>query len=77
MSRKALIAAAIVVSAVAPVLLAASAQASHHKARRHLAHPPAHAVQPKPKPAVDPLYDSCEFPWRNPAFSCPGVGDSG
>lgn len=79
MSRKALIATAIVVSAVAAVLLATSAQASHHKTRRHPARPPAHAMRPKPnpQPAVDPLYESCESPWKHPGISCPGAGSDG
>jgi hypothetical protein len=54
------------------------AWAAHRKVR----HPAAHArqlVQPVPtKRAVDPLYESCEFPWRHPELSCPGVsGDGG
>jgi hypothetical protein len=63
----------IVVSAVAAVLLATSAQAAHHKIRRHPAQPYGQAVQkPKPKPAVDPLYDSCENPWKHLDVQCPG-----
>ena len=45
--------------------------AAHHKVR----HPAPHArqvVQPAPaKRAVDPLYESCEYPWRHLEFSCP------
>jgi hypothetical protein len=67
----------IVVSAVAAVLLATSAQAAHHKIRRHPAQPSAQAVQPKPKPAADPLYESCEFPWKHLDVSCPWGNDSG
>jgi hypothetical protein len=64
----------IVASAVAAVLLATSAQAAHHKVRRHPAQPSAQAVQPKPKPkpAGDPLYESCEYPWKHPEVQCPG-----
>ena len=61
----------IVVSAVAAVLLATSAHAAHHKSRRHPAQPSAQSVQPKPKPAGDPLYESCEFPWKHLGVSCP------
>jgi hypothetical protein len=63
----------ISVFAVATVLLATSAQAAHHKNRRHLAQPYAQTVQPKPKPkpAGDPLYESCEFPWKHPDVQCP------
>jgi hypothetical protein len=68
-----------VVSAVAAVLLATSAQAAHRKIHRHPAQPFAQAVQPKPKwapavkpkPAGDPLYESCEAPWKHPEFQCP------
>jgi hypothetical protein len=70
----------IVVSAVAAILLATSAQAAqaaHHKIRRHPAPPFAQAVQPKPKPAGDPLYESCEFPWKHPDVSCPGNSGEG
>jgi hypothetical protein len=67
----------VVVYAVAAVLLATSAQAAHHKIRRHAAQPHAQAVQPKPKPAGDPLYESCEFPWKHPEVSCPGAGGEG
>jgi hypothetical protein len=66
-----------VVSAVAAVLLVTSAQAAHHKVRRHPPQPSAQAVQPKPKPAADPLYESCEYPWRHPDVSCPGLGGDG
>jgi hypothetical protein len=72
----------IVVSAVAAVLLTTSAQAAHHKSRRQPAQPSAQAVQPSvqavhPKPAGDPLYESCEFPWKHLTVSCPGVGGDG
>ena len=68
----------IVASAVAAILLATSAQAAHHKIRRHPAQPFAQTAQPKLKPAGDPLYESCEFPWKHPEVSCPGVsGDGG
>jgi hypothetical protein len=69
----------IVVSAVAVVLLATSAQAAHHKVRRHPAQPSAQAVQPKlkPKPAGDPLYESCEAPWKHPEVQCPGNDQGG
>lgn len=67
----------VVVSAVAAVLLATSAQAAHHKIRRHPAQPSAQAVQSTPKPASDPLYDSCENPWKHLDVSCPWGNDSG
>jgi hypothetical protein len=69
----------IVVYAVTAVLLATSAQAAHHKIRRHAAQPHAQAVQPKlkQKPAGDPLYESCEFPWRHPDVQCPGNDQGG
>ena len=67
----------IVVSAVAAVLLATSAQAARHKVRRPPAQPSAQAVQPKPKPARDPLYDSCEHPWKHLDVSCPWGNDAG
>jgi hypothetical protein len=25
----------------------------------------------------DPLYKSCEAPWKYPAYACPGVGEGG
>jgi hypothetical protein len=47
------------------------AWAAHHKVR----HPAPHArqvVQPVPtKRAVDPLYDSCEYPRRHLELGCP------
>jgi hypothetical protein len=69
----------IVVSAGAAVLLATSVQAAHHKIHRHPAQPFAQAVQSKPKfapavkpkPAGDPLYESCEAPWKHPDVQCP------
>jgi hypothetical protein len=61
----------IAVFAAAAVLLATAAQAAHHKTRRHPAQPSAQAAQPKPKPAGDPLYESCEFPWKRLDVSCP------
>jgi len=61
----------IVVSAVASVLLATSAHVARHKSRRHPAQPSAQAVQPRPKPAGDPLYESCEAPWKYLGVSCP------
>jgi hypothetical protein len=67
----------IVVSAVAAVLLATSAQAANHKIHRHPAQPFAQAVQPKPKPARDPLYESCENPWKHLGVSCPWGNDAG
>src|SRR5262249_16778427 len=70
----------IVASAVAAALLATSAQAAHHKkSHRHPAPPYAQAVQPKPqpKPAGDPLYESCDFPWKHPDVQCPGANDAG
>jgi hypothetical protein len=67
----------IVVSAVAAILVATSAQAAHHKVRRHPAQPSAQAVQPKPKPAGDPLYDSCENPWKHLDVQCPGNDQGG
>jgi hypothetical protein len=67
----------IVVSAVAAVLLATSAQAAHHKIRRHSAQPSVQAVQSKPKPAVDPLYDSCENPWKHLDVQCGGNDQGG
>jgi hypothetical protein len=63
--------------AVAAVMLATSAQAAHHKSRRHPAQPSAQAVQPKPKPAGDPLYESCEFPWKHLDVQCPGNDQGG
>jgi hypothetical protein len=65
----------IVVSAVAALLLATSAQAAHHKIRRHPAQPYAQTVQPKPK--SDPLWESCEFPWKHPDVQCPNGGGEG
>jgi hypothetical protein len=69
----------IAVSAVAALLLATSAQAAHHKIRRHPAQPSAQAVQLKlkPKPAGDSLYESCESPWKHLEVSCPWGNDSG
>jgi hypothetical protein len=67
----------IVVCAVAAVLLATSAQAAHHKIRRHPAQPSAQTVQQEPKPAADPLYESCEYPWKHPDVQCPGNDQGG
>jgi hypothetical protein len=69
----------LIVSALATVLLATSVQAEHHKVRRHKAQPPAQSAQTRPKPAVDRLYDACEFPWKHLDVICPGIssGDGG
>jgi hypothetical protein len=65
---------ALAAFAATAVTAASPARAAHHKVR----HPAPHArqvVQPVPtKPAADPLYESCEFPWRHPELSCPGAG---
>jgi hypothetical protein len=53
--------------------LATSAQAAKHKVR----HPARQTAQPQPKPAGDPLYESCEFPWKHPDVSCPGNSGEG
>jgi hypothetical protein len=69
----------LLVSAVAGVLLATSAQAAHHKVRWHKPQPHAQAAQTRPKPPADPLYEACEFPWKRLDFMCPGIsgGDGG
>lgn len=54
-----------------------SKASAHHKARQHPAQPSAEALRPQPKPAGDPLYESCEFPWKHPDVSCPGVSGEG
>jgi hypothetical protein len=65
-------------SAVADVLLTTPAQAAKHKVR----HPAPQArqtarPQPQPKPTGDPLYESCEYPWKHPGVSCPGNSGEG
>jgi hypothetical protein len=60
-------------SVVADNPLATLAQAAKHKVR----HQAGQTAQPQPKPAGDPLYESCEFPWKHPDVSCPGNSGEG
>jgi hypothetical protein len=69
-----------IVVTVAAVLAVTPAWAAHHKVRHAAPHARqvVQPVQPAPtKPAADPLYESCDYPWRHPELSCPGVGGEG
>jgi hypothetical protein len=47
------------------------ARTSAPAAKHTVTHPAQQTAQPQPKPAGDPLYESCEFPWKHLDVSCP------